>query len=389
MERIGTAVVGGGAVGCAVAWELARAGMRNLFVLEKLPRVGEAQSGRNSGVVHAGIYYRTGSLKAQLCLEGNALMFELCRAHGVPVERVGKLVVAADPTEVEPLEAVHRQAAANGVPGVRMLTAHETRGLEPNVEVAAALHVPTTGIVDAARLVTTLARLAEEAGATVVTSFEVTEVEPLGAGFRITGRRGGREEVVEAEVLVNAAGLQCDVIGRMVDPSIELDLVPLRGEYYRVDRRARPELWLERHNVYPVPEPIDLGPTRPNMVGVHLTPTFAMARDGSVAVGDTVTVGPHFSVAPGREDYETGRLPAEPFHERAHRFFPGLRLEDLALDYAGVMVHLRGAADWVIDHDRCDPDCIQLLGIDSPGLTSSLAIARRVRRLLLGPVAGA
>lgn len=384
MERIGVAVVGGGTVGCAVALELARAGMSDVFLLEKLPRVGEAQSGRNSGVVHAGIYYRTGSLKAELCLEGNALMYELCRAHGVPIENTGKLVVATTAEEVPALEAVHAQALQNGVPGVRLLTPREVRALEPNVDVAAALHVPTTGIVDAARLVATVARLAGQEGASLVTSFEVTEVEPLGAGFRVTGRHGDREEVVEAEVLVNAAGLFCDQIGRMVDPGLTADVVPLRGEYFKLDRRARPDLWLERHNVYPVPEPIDLGATRPNMVGVHLTPTFAMSRDGSVAVGDTVTVGPHFSIAPGRQDYETGRLPPEPFFERARRFFPGLRLSDLSLDYAGVMVHLRGATDWVIDRDRCDPDCIQLLGIDSPGLTSSLAIARRVRRLLLG-----
>ncbi len=384
MEKIGVAVVGGGAVGCAVALELSRAGMGDVFVLERLAHCGEGQSGRSSGVVHAGIYYRTGSLKAELCLEGSALLFELCRAHGVAVERVGKLVVAADEAEVPRLEAVHEQARANGVAGVRLLTRDETRAVEPNVEAAAAMHVPPTGIVDAARYVTTLKHLAEQAGASVLTSFEVTEVEPLGAGFRLAGRHGGREEVFGAEVVVNAAGLFCDVVGRMVDPSLELDLVPLRGEYFRLDRRARPGLWLERHNVYPVPEPLDLGATRPDMVGVHLTPTFAMARDGSVRVGDTVTVGPLFSVAPGREEYERDRLPVEPFVERAGRFFPSLRATDLSLDYAGVMVHVRGAADWVIARDRVDPDCVQLLGIDSPGLTASLAIARRVRRLLLG-----
>ena len=385
MERIGAAVIGGGAVGCAVAYELARSGMGDVFVLERLARAGEAQSGRNSGVVHAGIYYRSGSLKAELCLEGNRLMYELCRAHGVAVEQVGKLVVAADGSEVAPLEAVLEQARANGVRGVRLLTPREIRALEPNLSVTAAMHVPTTGIVDAAGYVATLARLAEAAGARVMTSFEISAIEPLGSGFALVGRHGDdREEEFAADVVVNAAGLFCDVVGRMVDPSLELDLVPLRGEYFRFNRRARPELFLERHNVYPVPEPIDLGSTRPSMVGVHLTPTFARARDGSVAVGDVVTVGPLFSVAPGCEEYERDRLPVEPFLERARRFFPGLRAEDLSLDYAGIMVHARGAADWVIERDRRHRDCVQLLGIDSPGLTSSLAIARRVRRLLLG-----
>jgi L-2-hydroxyglutarate oxidase LhgO len=384
MDRIGVAVVGGGAVGCAVALELARAGMADVFLFEREARVGEVQSGRNSGVVHAGIYYATGSLKAELCLDANPLLYELCRAHRVPVENVGKLVVAADPGEVPALEAVFAQARANGVPGVRLLTGAEARALEPNVAVTAAMHVPTTGIVDAARYVSTLADLAQEAGAAVLTSFEVTEVEALPRGFRVTGRRGGLEETFECEVLVNAAGLDCDVIGRMVDPTLDLEVVPLRGEYYRVNRRARPDLWLEGLNVYPVPEPMDLGSEQRNMVGAHLTPTFELRRDGSVGIGDTVTVGPHFRIARARADYESDRLPPEPFLARAGSYFPGLRLDDLAVDFAGVMVHLRGASDWSIARDRAHPDCVQLLGIDSPGLTGSLAIARRVRQLLLG-----
>jgi L-2-hydroxyglutarate oxidase LhgO len=384
MERIGAAVIGGGVVGCAVLRELAAAGVRDPFLLEAMPRVGEVQSGRNSGVVHAGIYYAAGSLKAELCVEGNALMYEFCSEHRVPVENVGKLVVATTEGELPALERLLAQARANGVPGVRLLGRVEVRLLEPNLDVPAALHVPTTGIVDAARLTQTLARLAEVAGAHVLTSFEVVGIAPRGSVFEVTGRRGGREETFVAEAIVNAAGLHCDTVAQMVDPELAVEVVPLRGEYCRINRRKRPGLWLNGLNVYPVPEPLDVrGETR-SMVGVHLTPTFTLTRSGEVVIGDSVTVGPEFVCVDGRDDYEAGRKPPEHFLARARRFFPSLELADLELDFAGIMVHLKGSRDFVVRRSERHPGCVHLLGIDSPGLTSSLAIARRVRRLLLG-----
>ena len=382
MERIGTAVIGGGAVGCATLLELAQAGLPDLVLLERMPGVGEVQSGRNSGVVHAGIYYRAGSLKAELCVEANALMAEFCAPHGVPLERVGKLVVATSDEELGSLEAILVQAQENGVPDVRLLTRREVRALEPNVDVPAALHVPTTAIVDAARYTRVLVDLACEAGASVLTSFEVTAVELVSTGFAVIGRRGGREESFEAETIVNAAGLHCDVIARWVNPTLEVEVTPLRGEYCKINRRRHPGLWLNGLNIYPVPEPLDVHGEATRMVGVHLTPTFALDRGGAVTVGDTVTVGPEFRCVSERDDYERDRMPPEFFLERARRFFPSLELADLEADFAGIMVHCRGMSDFTIRRDELHPGCIQLLGIDSPGLTCSLAIARRVRRLL-------
>ncbi|HPB28410.1 MAG TPA: FAD-dependent oxidoreductase [Acidobacteriota bacterium] len=384
MEVIGAAVIGGGAVGCAVAWELARSGVTDLFLFERLDGVGEAQSGRNSGVIHAGIYYAAGSVKAALCPEANGLMYEFCRRHGVPHAPVGKLVVAASADELPGLDAVCAQAEANGVPGARRLDRAGVRTLEPNVDVPAALHTPTTGIVDAAAYTRTLARLARGAGAQVVTGFDVVAVEPRGGVFEITGRRGGREESVAAEVVVNAAGLYAHTIARMVNPDWGFRPVPLRGEYYKFNRRRRTDIWLNGLNVYPVPQPLRLGDERLSMVGIHLTPTFGLGRDGRVAVGDTVTVGPEFGPAAGPEDYGGDRKPAGHFLEQAGRYFPNLRLEDLELDFTGIMVHLPGERDFIIRRDPRHGDCIHLLGIDSPGLTCSLAIARRVRGLLTG-----
>jgi L-2-hydroxyglutarate oxidase LhgO len=371
-------------VGCAVLYELAAAGMQDLFLLERMPRVGEVQSGRNSGVVHAGIYYATGTLKAELCVEANTLMYEFCAAHRVPIANVGKLVVAASEGEREALERLLAQSSANGVPGVRLLAGEAVRRLEPNVAALAALLVPTTGIVDAARYTKALAQLAEAAGAHVLTSFEVVGIEPRGGGFEITGRRAGREETFAAETVVNAAGLQCDVIARMVSPELAVEVVPLRGEYCRLNRSRRPALWLNGHNIYPVPEPLEVRGEMRSMVGVHLTPTFALTRTGEVVIGDSVTVGPEFVCVGERDDYERGRKPPEHFLARARRFFPALERDDLELDFAGIMVHLKGSRDFVITRDARHPGCVHLLGIDSPGLTCSLAIARRVRRLLLG-----
>ncbi len=383
LEKIGTAVIGGGAVGCAILYELAKAGVKDLFLFEKLPRVGEAQSGRNSGVVHAGIYYATGSLKAEICVEANPLMYEFCRKNDVPVANVGKLVVATSPDEIERLHKLFEQAKANSVPGVRMLTREQSREFEPNVDVSSSMHVPTNGIVDAATYTKTLARLAQVEGAEVLTGFEVTRVEPTGGVFELTGRHNGTEEVFRAQVMVNAAGLYSDVIAKMVNPRMDVEMAPLRGEYCKFNRKRRRDIWLNGLNVYPTPETVTLDGIETGVVGVHLTPTFALTRDGDAVVGDTVTVGPEFAFVPDREDYETGRRDAGFFLGRAKRFFPGLRIHDLEVDFTGIMANLRDQNDFIIMRDRRHANCVQLVGIDSPGLTCSLAIARRVRRMLV------
>ncbi|HQR46989.1 MAG TPA: FAD-dependent oxidoreductase [Thermoanaerobaculia bacterium] len=385
MDRVAAVVVGGGAVGCAVAWQLADAGIGSVFLLEKNPRLGEEQSGRSSGVVHAGIYYAEGSLKARLCADANARMYELAADHGIPCAKTGKLVAAPSRDDLPALEEVRKRAAANGVPGVQMLGRRETAALEPALSVEASLLIPTTGIVDAPSLVGTLARLGEEKGAAVLTDFEVASIRPQRGVFEVTGRRrGGAEETLEAEAVVNAAGLRCDEVGRMADPSLDLEVVPLRGEYGRMNRRHRPPLWLTGRNVYPVPEPLDVGGERILMVGAHLTPTFSMAPDGSTVPGDLFTVGPEFRVAPARDDYETDRLPLDFIVGRAMRYMPALDVSDVQPDYAGIMVHLKGAADWIVRRDAIHPNLVQLLGIDSPGLTCCVEIGKLVRNLLAG-----
>lgn len=384
MDRVGAVVVGGGAVGAAIAWQLADARVRDVFLLERNPALGEEQSGRSSGVVHAGIYYAEGSLKGRLCVDANARMYEFCARHGVPCERTGKLVVAPARDDLAAMEEILRRAAAVGVPGVRALSPREVRELEPNLFVEGALLVPSTGIVDAPALVHALTRLSEERGAAVLTGFEVMAILPRGGVFEVKGRReDGREESFEAEILVNAAGLQCDVVGRMVDPELDVRVIPMRGEYVKMSRNRRKDLWLSGRNVYPVPEPLDLGDDRTTVVGAHLTPTFGLGPDGTTRVSDFFTVGPEFLRAPSRDDYETGRFPAAHIVRRAARYMPTLTEEDVTLDYTGIMVHLAGQSDWIVRRDARYPNAIQLLGIDSPGLTCCIELAGMVRRMLV------
>jgi len=380
MNKIDIAVIGAGAVGCAVALELTSHGKENVFLFERGSYLAEGQSGRNSGVIHAGIYYDYGSLKARLCVEGNRLMYEFCEKHGVPCVRTGKLTVSPGRDDEENIRRIFERAKKNGVEGAMLVGADEIRRLEPNVGATLALYTPSTGNVDAASYVKALARLCEINGATILMKTEVVGIEPKSDGFIVEARRSdGRIERVEASFVINAAGLYSDKIGKMLDPSCAHALAPLRGEYFKFNKSRRREISMNGLNVYPSPEYIKSGDTLTEVIGIHLTPTFAIKDDGSSGIGDIVTVGPQFTAVTNREDYESGRLPVRHFFEKARLFFPGLRLDDLEIDFAGIMANPAGYRDWIIERH---PNYIQLIGLDSPALTSSLAIARHVSAML-------
>lgn len=273
-------VIGGGVVGLATAHRLvSELPDADVTVLEKEPRVGAHQSGRNSGVIHAGVYYAPGSLKARLCLAGNRSMTAFCGEHGIPMRTTGKLIVATTPTELGGLVALHERALANGVPA-RMLTAAEATGYEPYLACVAALHVPTTGVVDYAAVSRTLATLVEKAGGQVVTSAAVTGIRRRPDGFVVTTSAGE----VAADRLLNCAGLYADRVARMAQVDLPARIVPFRGEYYRLraDRAG-----LVRGLIYPVPDP------RLPFLGVHLTRMI----DGGVHAG------PNAVLATAREGY--------------------------------------------------------------------------------------
>jgi L-2-hydroxyglutarate oxidase len=303
-------VVGGGIVGLATAYELTKQRPHaTVTVVEKEPRVASHQTGHNSGVIHAGVYYRPGSLKARLCRAGSRSMVEFCQQHAIAVRICGKLIVATDPSELPRLDALFERATANGLP-VSRVTPDEAREYEPNVACVAGIHVASTGIVDFGQVARTLAELVGKAGGEVRLGTRVTGLRPAGDGVTVLTTAGD----LPADRVVNCAGLHADRIARMAGLRPPARIVPFRGEYYELRRDRRD---LVNGLIYPVPDP------RFPFLGVHLTRMI----DGSVHAG------PNAVLALSREGYSWGRVRPRDVAEVAA--YPGLwRLARRNLGYA-------------------------------------------------------
>ena len=359
--EIESVVIGAGVVGLAVARALARSG-REVLVLEAQESIGTGISSRNSEVIHAGIYYPQGSAKARLCVEGRRLLYEHCVAHGVEHRRCGKLIVATDGAQLPQLKAIEAAAQANGVRDLRWMEAAEAREMEPALQCVAALHSPSTGIVDSHGLMLSLQGDIERAGGSVVCRATLlgTRVEH----GSLTIEAGGPEESfrVAASLVINSAGLGAQAVARRLGVAPEC-IPPLhyaKGNYYSLNCAAPFE-----RLVYPVPEPGGLG--------VHLTLDLA----GRARFGPDVewVEQPDFGVDPRRSIR---------FYEAIRRYWPALPDSSLQPAYAGIRPKIAGpgdsAADFVIQGPRQHgiPRLMNLFGIESPGLTASLAIARAV-----------
>ncbi|HTA56997.1 MAG TPA: NAD(P)/FAD-dependent oxidoreductase [Candidatus Baltobacteraceae bacterium] len=375
MDRANVLIVGGGVVGCAVAEALSRR-WADIFLVEKNPKFGMATSSRNSGVIHSGIYYPKDSWKAKLCVAGNRLTKEFCVRHKVPHRTTGKLVVAKDAGEEAELLALKKKGEENGVEGLRLIDAVEIRRQEPHVKGHAALEVPSTGICSAEELVHAYARVAEGQGAHLVKRATVVRMEPQKDSVRVTLRIGdeeaSEEETIEARCVVNSAGLYADEVAGMLGPR-PWRIYPVRGEYCEI-RGAKADLI--RNLVYPLPHHDQL------TLGVHFTKTL----------WGTTLVGPTATYVDGKENYERGRMEIAEFAEDAKTMLPEISAEDLQLGYSGLRPKLKapgekGVADFVIEADREVPQVIQLVGIESPGLTAAGAIGERVGELV-GEVLG-
>lgn len=356
-EKTDIVIIGGGVIGCALAYELSD--NYNVFLLEKNQYLGDEQSGRNSGVNHAGIYYKPDSLKAKLCVEGNHLLSEFCKEHMIPYKRVGKIIVPTDDEQVDKIEQLYHNASSSGAE-VSIIYKDDIKNIEPNVNATIALYSPNTGIIDVPSYIQCLAALAENKGASILTDTEVTGIEKLVSGFEIeTNTRG----TCNTDIIINAAGLYADLIAKMVNQDNNYTVELVRGEYCLYEPR-RQEIIING-NIYPVPEE--------NSIGVHLTPTFDKRK---------ILVGPYIRQIKKRNNYENNRLPLHAFIDKIHKFFPSLQVDDIALDYCGIMVKLPSQPDFLITRDKKYNNCIHMLGINSPGLSASLAIAQYVREML-------
>jgi len=364
-EAVECVVVGAGVVGLAVARALARAG-REVLVLEQERWVGSHTSSRNSEVVHAGLYYPPGSLKAVFCVAGRRRLYEYCVARGVAHRRAGKLVVACTEAEVATLRAVMARAAANGVDDLAWLDGDAARALEPALTCLAAFHSPSTGIVDSHGLMLAYEADAAAAGATVVLRAPVLGGRVGTGGFHLD--IGGAEPMaLDCAVLVNSAGLEAPALARRI-AGIPPETVPrdyyCRGVYFTLSGRTP-----FRRLIYPVPEAAGLG--------VHVTLDLAgRARFGP----DTEWIdGIDYSVDPRR---------GERFYEAIRTYWPGLADGALQPGYAGIRPKINGprepAADFVVQGpaEHGVAGLVNLYGIESPGLTASLPLADRVVALL-------
>ncbi len=359
-------VIGAGVVGLAIAEELSRH-FRNILLLEKNESHGQETSSRNSEVIHAGIYYPDGSLKASLCIEGRKLLYETCEKREIPHRRIGKLIVATQAGDEEALYALQGKAERNGVDDLLFLSGRVVHSLEPGVFASAALLSPSTGIIDSHSLMRALLAGAEGNGVTVAFRSCVTGAQFDGSRYDLEINNG--EYRVVSKVVVNSAGLQSDRVAAMAGVDLDREryrLKPCKGSYFSVS--PSPAL---RHLVYPVPAPKHEG------LGVHAT----------IDLGGRVRFGPDVEYVDSI-DYRVDEGKRDAFYESIVKYLPGIRRESLSPDMCGIRPKLQGPGedirDFVIrEESRLGlPGWVNLVGIESPGLTACLAIARHVATIV-------
>ena len=358
-------VVGAGVIGLAVAREMALAG-HEVLVIEAGEAIGIGTSSRNSEVIHAGIYYPPGSLKAQLCVEGKHALYAYCESHGVTTRKTGKLIVAKDAAQLRQLEILLERGFQNGVNDLRLLDRGQALTLEPELECVAALYSPSTGIVDSHALMLALQGDAEAAGTGVAFFSPLLSAEVIAEGFLL--QVGGETPMaLSCRLLINAAGLRAPALAKCIK-GLAQHTVPqdylCKGSYFSCSKRAP-----FTHLIYPAPEAAGLG--------VHMT----------VDLGGQARFGPDTEWIE-TEDYQVDPARADAFYAAIRSYWPGLPDNSLQPGYSGIRPKISAlgepARDFFISspHQHDVPGLINLFGIESPGLTSCLAIARRVRTLI-------
>jgi L-2-hydroxyglutarate oxidase LhgO len=371
MEKIDITIVGAGVVGLAVAAELSKA-HEDIFIIEKNLSFGEETSSRNSEVIHAGIYYPGDSLKTRTCIEGRKLLYEFCAQNNIAHKKIGKLIVAIDKNETGDLQRLFKNGIDNGVDDLRLLSKDEAKALEQHVECEAAIYSPSTGILDSHGFMKELARQLKDRGGLIAFNTELIGIDKVKDNFEVTV-----EDKIEGQfkfstrILINCAGLNSDKVAAMA--GIEKDEYRLKfckGDYFRVSSgKAR----LVNRLVYPVPK------ENRAVLGIHAT----------LDLGGGMRLGPDDEYV-DKIDYNVDASKKEIFYASTKKFLPFIEPQDLSPDMAGVRPKLQGRGEKFRDFlikDEADnglPGLINLIGIESPGLTSALSIAKLVRQLAEG-----
>jgi L-2-hydroxyglutarate oxidase LhgO len=369
MPDVAVTIIGGGVVGLAIAAELAPR-YSPLFVLERNPKYGQETSSRNSEVIHAGIYYAPGSLKAQLCVEGREMLYKLCEANDIPHRRVTKIITATKPEEEPELERLHKVGTANGAP-LEFLTAAQVHAMEPHITTVGGLLSPSTGIISAHGLMDYYYHTARHHAAEVQLHCTVVGLERQSDGYLVTIDEGGQRSSFSSEWVINAAGLESDTIAAYA--GIEIDKAGYRLHYCKGSYFALPGSMssLASRLVYPVPTKHSLG--------VHVV----------IDLGGRLKFGPDVEYLTGRkQNYEVDPAKRHAFAESVRRILPAVKDEDLTPDMSGIRPKTQApgdpARDFTIVHEteRGLHGLINLIGMESPALTASAAIARYVARLM-------
>jgi len=354
-------IIGAGVIGLAIAAELADRG-RILYVLEKNEKFGQETSSRNSEVIHGGLYYDPGSLKARLSIEGNRILYDLCRKFEIPHGNIGKLIVSTDDEGTGRLEKLHLNARASGVESTRFLSQEEIAEKEPHIRVQAALFSPSTGIIDSHRLMRHFLAAMEEKGGELCCRARVDGLAHAAGGYRVrVAHSCCNMYEFTTRLVINAAGLEAHHLAAMLGRQAAVHYC--KGDYFSVGRGKNR---LIRHLIYPPPESAGLG--------IHAT----------LDTGGRMRLGPDTEYIGSFPDYFVREEKKNHFFHAASQYLPFLEMEDLEPDQAGVRPKLQGPGDTFRDFEISldPPGVVHLIGIESPGLTASPAIARHVALML-------
>lgn len=368
LTEIDVAIIGAGVIGLATANEIAQR-KKGVFVLEKNHNFGLETSSRNSEVIHAGIYNPEDSLKTTLCLEGKNLLYELCERHDIAYKKLGKIIVAASEDEITQLEKLYEQGRKNGVEDLTLLSRTELKKLEPNIEARAALLSPSSGILDSHTLLKFFHSQAREKGVHFVFNTEVIGIEKVGTRYKLQMRDREGISAFTSRMVINAAGLNSDRIAQLAGIDIAkagYKLHYCKGEYFSLSSKYR---HLISRLIYPTPEQAGHG--------IHVT----------LGLNGRVRLGPNARYVEAM-DYGVDETQRQAFYNSAKRFLPFIKVEDLEPEFAGMRPKLQGPneafRDFIISHEEKAgfPGLINLIGIESPGLTAAPAIARYVRGIV-------
>ncbi|MHB8193667.1 MAG: L-2-hydroxyglutarate oxidase [Bellilinea sp.] len=386
-------IIGGGILGLSTAMALSKQTRASIVVLEAENRLAFHQTGNNSGVIHSGIYYKPGSLKAENCVRGREALYKFCEEHNILHERCGKIIVATRPEELPALETLEKRAGSNGLNGIKRLTAEEIRDYEPYATGIAGLHVPETGIVDYVAVVNKYADIVREAGGEIRTNSRVTAFKKVGDEFVLSTPNG---EVV-AKSLINCGGLQSDRIARMcgVDPGLQI--IPFRGEYYDL---AKDKHGMIKNLLYPVPDPrfpfLGVHFTRRVTGGVEAGPNAVLAfkREGykmsSFSVGDVLTYGTYIGFwRMGMKYWKIGfgefarSLSKKAFVDALRKLVPALEVDDLTRGGAGVRAQALAPDGSMVDDFRIvqAANMVHVLNAPSPAATASISIGETIAEM--------